>query len=476
MSNFLESYKRLNPEQKKAVDTIEGPVMVIAGPGTGKTEVLTMRIANIIDKTDTPPEAILALTFTESGVASMRKRLAELIGTAAYRATIETFHGFANMAIKNYPDKFPEIIGSTSITDIDQVRILRYIIDATQLKALKPFGDRYYYLWHVLRAITELKQQGISPEEFKKIILKEKEDFECIDNLYYESGAHKGKMKGKYADSQKHIERNGEVTVIYEKYQAALRAGKQYDYSDMIMYAMLALKNDEDFRLTLQESYLYFLVDEHQDTNDAQNKIIELLASFHKNPNLFVVGDEKQAIFRFQGASIANFFHFKKLYKDITLIPLLNNYRSTQTILDAAQVVSPRDIPLKAKAGKPEFPIQLATLSSMEVEYFSIAQKIKELLGKKAAPEEIAVLYRENRDAIPLARMLEKQNISFNIESDQDVLGDEDISKILRILRAVQHFGSKPEFFEMLHVDFPDISYRYIQTFVFLIEKRYPSA
>lgn len=476
-SKFATAYARLNAEQKKAVDTIDGPVMVIAGPGTGKTEVLTMRIANIIEKAaasaaggqghaKVAPEAILALTFTESGVASMRKRLTDLIGTPAYRVTISTFHGFANGIIRNYPDKFPEIIGAVSITDIDQVRIVRDVIDDTPLTDLKPFGDRYYYLKSIMSAINELKRQGVTPAEFTAIVEKEKRAVATIDDLYYTEGAHKGKMKGKYKEDAKHAERNAELALVYTKYQAALRTAKQYDYSDMIMEVMRALETDESLRFMLQEQYKYFLIDEHQDTNDAQNRIIELLAggggdskdgSGNKRPNLFVVGDEKQAIFRFQGASIANFYHFKTLYKDVVLIPLVNNYRSTQAILNAAAAVAPREggHQLVANAGHPETPAALAVLSSPDAEYFFIAEQAKALIAtKKVAPEEIAVLYRENRDAAPLARVLEKLGVPFAIESDQDTLGDEDIQKLLRILRAVQHFGAASYLFDFLYVDF----------------------
>lgn len=477
-SKFAAAYARLNAEQKRAVDAIDGPVMVIAGPGTGKTEVLTMRIANIIEKAaasqeaKVSPEAILALTFTESGVASMRKRLTDLVGTPAYRVMIATFHGFANGIIRDYPDKFPEIIGAVSITDVDQVRIVRDIIDgatAAELDDLRPFGDRYYYLKSIMGAINELKRQGVTPAEFAAIVEKEKRAVAAIDDLYYEDGAHKGKMRGKYKEKAKHAARNGELAVVYTKYQAALRAAKQYDYSDMIMEVMRALETDESLRFILQEQYKYFLIDEHQDTNDAQNRIIELLAGGgdsarggekNSRPNLFVVGDEKQAIFRFQGASIANFYHFKTLYKDVVLIPLVNNYRSTQAILNAAAAVAPREggHQLVANAGHPETPAVLAVLSSPDAEYFFIAERVKALIaGKKVAPEEIAVLYRENRDAAPLARVLEKLGVPFAIESDQDTLGDEDIQKLLRILRAVQHFGSPSALFEYLHIDFLNI-------------------
>jgi DNA helicase-2/ATP-dependent DNA helicase PcrA len=457
-SKFAAAYARLNAEQKRAVDAIDGPVMVIAGPGTGKTEVLTMRIANIIEKAKVAPEAILALTFTESGVASMRKRLTDLVGTQAYRVTISTFHGFANGIIRDYPDKFPEIIGALSVTDIVQVRIVRDILDATPLEDLKPFSNRYYYLKSIISAINELKRQGVTPAEFTAIVEKEKRAVAAIDDLYYTDGAHKGKMKGKYEKDARQAERNAELALVYTKYQIALRAAKQYDYSDMIMEVVRALTTDESLRFIMQESYKYFLVDEHQDTNEAQNQIIELLAGGeNKHPNLFLVGDEKQAIFRFQGASIANFYHFKTLYKDATLISLVNNYRSTQAILNAAAVIAPRENghQLVANAGHPETPATLAMLSSPEAEYFFIAERIKALIGaKNTKPEEIAVLYRENRDAVPLARVLEKLGVPFAVESDQDTLGDEDIQKLMRILRAVQHFGSPSYLFEYLHIDF----------------------
>jgi DNA helicase-2/ATP-dependent DNA helicase PcrA len=222
----------------------------------------------------------------------------------------------------------------------------------------------------------------------------------------------------------------------------------------------------------LQDAYEYFLVDEHQDTNDAQNKIIELIAGgggggmagSGDRPNLFVVGDEKQAIYRFQGASLTNFHYFRDHYKDVVLITLRNNYRSTQAILDAAQGVSPREVALVARAGHPEVAAHLAVLSSPAVEYYFIAQKIKELIAGGGATgaggtapvkaEEIAVLYHNNKDVVPLAAMLEKQGVLFTIESNQDVLGDEEIKKLVRVLRAVQHFGNDVWLAEALHVDF----------------------
>jgi len=452
-NKFKTAYKKLNPEQKQAVDFIEGPVMVIAGPGTGKTHLLTMRIANILAETDTPAEAILALTFTESAVASMRKKLSELIGSEAYRVNITTFHGFANNIIKSYPDDFPNIIGSTNISDVDQVQITRQIIDSLELKNLKPFGSRYFYLRSIINAINELKQQGVSPEDFSGIIKKEEKVFAKTKDLYHKTGQHKGKMKGKYIDMQKHIERNKELVLIYAEYQKSMTASKFYDYSDMIMQVMAVLKKNSDLLLILQEQYLYILVDEHQDTNTAQNKILELLASYHKDPNLFIVGDEKQAIFRFQGASMENFMYFKELYKNVKLITLQRNYRSTQTILDAAYNLNAQAGKLSAKAGYKESLINLYILPTQEAEQHFLARSIKKLLKQKVSASQIAVLYRENRDVIPVSRILEKAGVPFAIESDQDVLNDEDIRKLLIILKSVKNFGSPIELIEMLHVD-----------------------
>jgi DNA helicase-2/ATP-dependent DNA helicase PcrA len=456
---FEERYQALNPEQKEAVDTLDGPVMVIAGPGTGKTEILTMRVANLLHR-GVSAERILALTFTESGTMSMRRRLAELTGHEAYRVEIATFHGFANRIIRDYPDYFPDIIGAASITDIEQVEILQRLMDtpSLELAKLRRYNDPYYYLKDILHAIEDLKRQGIVPKMFAQIAADEKASFYANPDLYNTSGKNEGKMKVKYDSGAKRIEKNLELVRIYEAYQSALRKAKQYDYSDMILYLSNALEKNEDLRRVLQGAYDYFLVDEHQDTNDAQNNIIELLADENDAPNLFVVGDEKQAIYRFQGASLENFHYFKNHYKNVKLISLRSNYRSTQAILNAAQGVSPREQELVAKAGhfkaNAEPPANLAVLTKPDVEYYFIAEKIKELLKAGVAAEEIAVLYRDNRDALPLARMLEKLRVPFTIESDQDILSDPEIKKLLRILHAIQHFGRDSWLAEALHVDF----------------------
>lgn len=451
---FNQLYKQLNREQKEAVDWIEGPVMVVAGPGTGKTQILALRIANILRKTDTHPANILAITFTDSGAISMRRRLAEIIGSPAYSVVINTFHGFCNDVIKNYPEEFPHIIGSQSITEIDQIKLLEDIIISTNLDKLKPFGDPLHYLKPILSGVNTLKREGVDSDAFQIITEKELDNFNSQPDLYHEKGAHKGKMKGPHQNYLKRIEKNRELSLVYKKYQKELTKAKFYDYSDMIMEAMKALLKNKNLLMMLQEQHQYILVDEHQDTNNAQNKVLELLCNFHKNPNIFVVGDEKQAIFRFQGASIENFNYFKKLYKKTKLIILKENYRSTQAILDSAHSLIESAGKLHSNVKHKNNYIRLATLSSPEVEYFFLAKDIMSKLSKFRVPQEIAVLYRDNIDAFPIAKILEKFSVPFFIESDQNILADEDIKKLILIFKAVHKFGSDEVFVEAMHIDF----------------------
>lgn len=460
---FKKYYEQLNPEQKKAVDSIEGAVMVIAGPGTGKTQILTLRVANILLQTDTPPESILALTFTESGVAAMRKRLVEITAREGYRVYITTFHGFCNDVIQGDPEYFRHLAGFEPITDLEQIQILSEIISQTSFKALRPFGDPIHYTKAVLAAINDLKKEGVDPAEFRRAVKKQRESFEKIGDLYYEKGAFAGKMKGKYVDEQKAIAKNEELSSVYELYQDSLRKNKFYDYSDMIMEVARALEGEEELRLSLQERHLYILVDEHQDTNAAQNSILRSLTSFFENPNLFIVGDEKQAIYRFQGASLENFLYFKKIYPQAQLISLGRNYRSTQAVLDAsgsliAKNVLPDDfrantVRLMSTVDYPSQKIQVAALSSPVAEMRFVAEDITKRLEAGVAPNEVAVIFRNNKDVYPLTAALDRVEVPYVIESDQDLLSDPDVRKVLDILKAVCYLGDDPYLVPLLHMD-----------------------
>jgi len=451
-TEFLKRYKELNLAQKEAVDTLEGPVMVIAGPGTGKTRTLTLRIANIVRQTDTEPDNILALTFTEAGVISMRKNLAEVMGADAYAVNINTFHGFSNNVIKTYPECFPRIIGSEPITDSEKIRIIESVLENTSLKKLRPMGDRFHYLRDILGAISDLKREGVDVKDFKEIVSEWRKKFSAIEDLYYNSGRYKGKMKGKYADEEKDIVKNEDLTLIYETYEKELAERKLYDYEDMIMETLKALRMDENLLLSLQEKYQYVLVDEHQDSNKAQNKILELLLSFHDNPNVFIVGDQKQAIFRFQGASLDNFYYFKDLYIQAKLIALGENYRSTEEILSGAYSLIPEDEELKSSVGKGE-KIKIYEFANEIAEEYFLADEIKRKIQEKVLPEEIAVLFRENKDGIPIAETFAKYGIPFVVESDNNLLSDRDVRRIITVMKAVSD-TTDPSLAEAMHMSF----------------------
>jgi DNA helicase-2/ATP-dependent DNA helicase PcrA len=462
-TTFQTLYKRLNKAQKQAVDTIDGPVMVIAGPGTGKTSILTLRIANIIQKTDTAPENILALTFTESGAYLMRKKLVEIIGTAAYKVAISTFHGFCNDVIKEYPEKFPRIIGSSAITEVDQIAIMEKIIESTKLELLKPYGDPLFYVRPVLGEIRKLKRENIDVKKFAKEIEKQQKDFNNEPEKVHAKGAHKGKMKGEFVKLEEQIAKNKELLVLYEAYETALAKEKFYDFEDMIIEVISTLGKDSNLLLILQETFHYILADEHQDANNAQNAILELLSNFHENPNLFIVGDEKQAIFRFQGASLENFLYFKKLYPKAVLIHLEENYRSTQSILDASHSLIKNNsskiehVRLAARAEDGIEPISIHEFVNADTEHAFIADDIQKKIKKGVKPEEIAVLYRNNNDSFAIAYALEKLSVPFRVESDNDVLKDQEIRKLLHIFESVNDLAHEEKLAKVLFIDFLEV-------------------
>ncbi len=464
---FQEYYKKLNPAQKEAVDAIEGPVMVIAGPGTGKTQILTLRMANILRETDTAPEQILALTFTENAAANMRERLVAIIGSRGYLVVISTFHSFCNDIIKNYPEEFPRIIGSSSITEVDQITIAEKVIDELSPKLLRPYGDPGYYGRSIVAAIGELKREGVDTAEYQNICAKANAAYASTPDLYHEKGAYKGKIKKTYEHRRRAIDKNLELAAIYEAYEKMLTVRKQYDFNDMIMEVWRELRSNQALLSMLQEEHQYILVDEHQDTNNAQNKILELIVGYHDNPNLFVVGDEKQAIFRFQGASLENFFYFSRLYPKARVIALAANYRSGQNILDQAEALLPGRAALEAATADKDYPIKVAGFDSAHAEHFYVGEDIKKKIESGVPPHEIAVLFRDNRDGLVLASVLKKLDIAVTLESDDDLSVALDVQKIITVFEALAAFGDEEKLARLMHIDFfgltPFETYSYVR-------------
>jgi len=441
---FKEAYTKLNEGQKLAVDSTEGPVFVIAGPGTGKTQVLTLRIANILRRTDTPPDAILALTFTEAAAAEMRERLAKVIGSTAWRVRIHTFHGFAETLVSRYPDEFPRIVSSTIATDAERAEILDEALLGTEVKHLRPYGDPLYYHGNVARAISTMKRENVTPEALELRITEEQEAFDAIPDKVHEKGKYLGKMKGEFEKLQKKIEKTEDLLAVYRAYEKGLTEKKRYDFDDLILEAVRALQENESFLRQVQESTLYVLADEHQDANRAQNAVLELLSDYHESPNLFIVGDEKQAIYRFQGADLDNVHYFRQRYQDTKIIALVENYRSQQSILNSALALiekSPDErlsrVSLIARSSISEKPISLVTCPSPESESAALAENIRQAVEEGVSPGDIAVLVRRNKDVADVAESLQRYGIAVAAKGEGNSLHNRYVLALLRLLTAI---------------------------------------
>src|SRR3989344_6110702 len=433
---FNELYKNLNAEQREAVDAIQGPVMVIAGPGTGKTSILTLRIANILKPTDTPADTILALSFTEAGVSAMRKKILGIIGPRAYEVRIHTFHSFANDLIKRYPEAFPRIVGSEHMEDLEQVKIVEELLNKYASEKLRPKNNPTYYVLPVIDAIRQLKREAVSPKEFEKLLKNVEKN-------------------------EKHT-RSKELAKLYHAYEKELRRRRLYDFEDMITEAVGALQTAPEFKQELQEEYQYILADEHQDANRSQNRLLELLCDYDTAPNLFIVGDEKQAIFRFQGASLENFLYFKRRFPKARIIALVQNYRSHPTVLVAAHSQIGKSvaagsifhIELAARAGHAPLQIQIAEAADERDELAWLSGKIERMIKKGTLPEEIAVLVRENRDAEKVERALRARGIPAVRRGDANALDSVRIDALRKLCAAILEPSENALLSSVLFFDF----------------------
>lgn len=457
---FDIAYKKLNKKQKMAVDTIEGPVMVIAGPGTGKTTILTLRIANILRLTDTPPSGILAITFTDAGVKAMRMKLREIIGSRADEVRIHTFHGFASSVFAEFPDHFTHIYRTLQMTDIEAQELVRGILKDKKYRQIRPLGEPDFYISAILKTVSDAKRDALTPEMVRDFVRTEAERIKSDEESISTRGATKGQLK---ADAKKQIEKCEKTLLfadVYEAYEAKKRAEKKIDFDDLIFELLKAIRTDELLKSLIQEKYLYLLVDEHQDTNDSQNEIIRIIASFFDTPNLFVVGDEKQAIYRFQGASVKNFLQFQTIWKNMQVISLEENYRSHQSVLDAGFSLIENNyadgehplLRIKLIAGgddKPR-PIEVITAGNSSSADKVLVERLRDFSKQAVGHEDktCAVIVRRNRDVERVATLCEAHGISAVSERGVNIF----IHPIGALFFELIHFVSDPSQTEALAV------------------------
>jgi DNA helicase II / ATP-dependent DNA helicase PcrA len=465
---FLKKYNGLNKSQKEAVDAIDGPVMVVAGPGTGKTTILSLRIAQILLKTDTKPENILALTFTNSGVVAMRKKLLEYIGDLAYRVNIFTFHSFSEHVIKEFSFYFKELQFSRVISDIEKIEIIEEIISNNSFKEIVYEHDIFGSISQIIRAINEIKKDGLNPDDFKLLIPKWEEDLMSDEKLYYKRKFGKfnaGDVKQSEKEKiDKKIKKAYEILTVFEEYQKIIKEKGFYDFSDMIINVLNELESNENLKLDLQENYQYLLVDEHQDTNFGQNKLIQLLTDAEHldgRPNLFTVGDDKQSIYRFQGASLENFKFLDTVYKDVKKIALEENYRSSESILNSAHsliINTSEDAVYLNSNSKEKNKVNLWEFSNYKFELLKLADDILEKINSGVDPNEIAIIYRSNKNVKEIKQVFNYKKIPHTIISNEYLLQDVNINNLINLLRVIydpndNYHLSKSFFTNFLNLD-----------------------
>ncbi|MDO8335207.1 MAG: ATP-dependent DNA helicase [Candidatus Saccharibacteria bacterium] len=519
MSEYKKRYEALNTAQKQAVDQIDGPVIVIAGPGTGKTELLSMRAANILRCTDMNPGNILCLTYTESGVRAMRERLIELIGQDAYKIAIQTFHGFGSEVISNNPDYFYSGADFRPADELSTYEILYGIF--RNLPHNNPLsskmGNEYSYMKKVQTSISDFKRAGLTPDELqriahhslqfidfaepkiqsfwpqkvdKKIIAEIQQlidslskyhsdtvnvpniielDKICLQSLREaaETAAETGKTNTITAWKDQWLEKSREgvfvfknrkrldqlnaSSLVYQEYLNAMQDARLYDYDDMILRTSVALEIAHDLRLNLQEKYQYIMVDEFQDTNGAQMRILTSLMSLPTGdaPNIMVVGDDDQAVYSFQGADISNILGFEKLLENPQIITLKQNYRSVGTILESSRSVITQGtnrledqlkevdkslIAHQKAAGKS---VDLTVYESQAAEFLQVAESIKKTIKAGQKPSEIAVLARSKKDILAFLPYLHHHDVKVSYEHDENVLESASVDILVLLSQLV---------------------------------------
>ncbi len=477
---FNEEYAKLNAAQKKAVDTTEGPVMVIAGPGTGKTQILAARIGKILMNPDVAADNILCLTYTDAGAIAMRRRLQQFIGADAYKVNIYTFHAFCNDVIQANLSLF-EKNSLDAISELERIELFKKLIDNFKKdNPLKRYrGDVYYEISNLKNLFSTMKREGWTAEFINSKIdeyiddLKNREEYIC-------KRATKEFKKGDVRTDKIEIEKekNEKLRAAvneFENYQLLMRQANRYDFDDMINWVIKAFEENPEILSNYQERFQYVLVDEYQDTSGTQNKLVQQLISYWDVPNVFVVGDDDQSIFRFQGANVENMLAFANQYSSqLQTIVLTNNYRSTQPILDISKslINNNEERLVKKIEGLSKDLVSSNTninqlnivptikeYKSTKEEMAAITNEISKLLEANIEPRKIAVIYKENKYGETLADYLRIRAIPIYSKRSVNILHDSFVKKIITIMRYLhaEHdtpFSGDELLFEILHYDF----------------------
>ncbi|WP_207514764.1 ATP-dependent helicase [Longitalea luteola] len=483
---FTEEYRKLNPQQRIAVDTIEGPVMVIAGPGTGKTQILASRIGKILLDTDAQPQNILCLTYTDAGVVAMRKRLSQFIGPDAYRVNIYTFHAFCNDIIQENLSLF-EKTALDPISDLERIELFKHLIDTfPRNHALKRYrGDVYYEIHNLQSLFSTMKREGWSPAFINERIDAWIADLPTREEFIYKRAYKQFKAgdvkKDKLDEEKEKMEKLRAAVNEFDRFQQLMRGRNRYDFDDMINWVIKAFQENPALLNRYQEQFLYILVDEFQDTSGTQNQLVNLLISFWDVPNIFVVGDDDQSIYRFQGANVENMLQFANSYRESLLtVVLTNNYRSAQPILDVSMTLINNNrerlvkqiegLSKNLKSSHPRFfaleptdaiPV-IKEYETQRHEMIDIAMQVQQLLAQDVPPGKISIIYRENKYGEELTQYFKLLGVPVYSKRHLNLLQEPFAKKIILLIKyiAAEHdipYGGDEMLFEILHFDWFNI-------------------
>ena len=476
---FAEEYEKLNEHQRIAVDTIEGPVMVIAGPGTGKTQILASRIGKILLETDALPGNILCLTYTDAGVVAMRKRLLQFIGPDAYKVNLYTFHAFCNDVIQENLQLF-EKTSLDPISELEKIQLYKDLIDSfPKNHPLKRYrGDVYFEVNNLQSLFSNMKREGWTPAFIIERIDQYLADIPNRDEFVYKrkyKEFNAGDLKkDKIEEEKERMEKLRAAVNEFDGFQQLMRKRNRYDFDDMINWVIRAFEENKNLLARYQEQFQYILVDEYQDTSGTQNRLVELLISYWDKPNVFVVGDDDQSIYRFQGANVENMLEFANSYqKDLFTVVLTENYRSIQPILDISKSLIDRNeerlvkqipglskelISSKDSIKHLTHPPLIQEYETQRLEMTGIAKKVQLLVAQGVAPGRIGIIYKENKYGEELSHFFKLLQIPVFSKRHLNILELPLAQKLVLVLRYLASEHDTPcsgdeMLFEILHFD-----------------------
>jgi DNA helicase-2/ATP-dependent DNA helicase PcrA len=428
----------LNPAQRRAVLHGQGPLLIVAGAGTGKTKVITHRIARLIAAKAARPDEILAVTFTEKAASEMEARVDVLVPYTSSFAQISTFNSFGERVLRDYALDLGYPPDFRLLADVDQAIFFRENLFRLPLDYYRPLGQPTRHIQEVLEAIRRLKQEDVRPEDYVR---------------WAEDLARRAAGEAETETARKHLE----IARVFAAYQALLRAEGLIDFEDQVTLVVDLFRRRPAVLEEVRRRYRYILVDEFQDTNSVQFGLVKMLAAEHRN--LTVVGDDDQSIFRFRGASLSNILGFEAAFPDAARVVLTRNYRSTQPILDASYRLIRHNDPnrletqdgvdkrLRAAVRGRGKSIHMLSFDTLAHEADAVADRILEIRAGGADWRDMAVLVRRNADADPYLRSFNMRQIPYRFSGSRGLYQQEEIKVLVAFIRAVTDLEDSRDLF-----------------------------